>query len=67
MKYNYPKAIKKLRAKLDLSQEELAKLLNVSFVSVNRWETGKHEPTIIFKERLSDLFDENNIILEENK
>lgn len=67
MKYNYPKAIKKLRAKLDLSQDELAKLLNVSFVSVNRWETGKHEPTIIFKERLSDLFDENNIILEENK
>lgn len=65
MKYNYPKAIKKLRAKLDLSQEELAKLLNVSFVSVNRWETGKHEPTIIFKERLGDLFDENNIILEE--
>lgn len=67
MRYNYPKAIKKLRAKLDLSQEELAKLLNVSFVSVNRWETGKHEPTIIIKERLSDLFDENNIILEENK
>ena len=67
MKYNYPKAIKKLRAKLDLSQEELAKLLNVSFVSVNRWKTGKHEPTIIIKERLSDIFDENNIILEENK
>jgi len=64
MKANYPKAIKKLRAKLDLSQEDLARLLNVSFMSVNRWENGKFEPTIIAKEKLSDLFEENNIKLE---
>ena len=64
MKYNYPKALKRLRAKLDLSQEDLAKILNVSFMSVNRWENGKHEPTIIIKEKLNDLFEENNIKLE---
>ena len=64
MKYNYPKALKRLRAKLDLSQEDLAKLLNVSFMSVNRWENGKHEPTIIIKEKLNYLFEENNVTLE---
>lgn len=64
MKYNYPKALKRLRAKLNLSQEDLAKILNVSFMSVNRWENGKHEPTIIIKEKLNDLFEENNITLE---
>ncbi len=64
MKYNYPKALKRLRAKLDLSQEDLAKILNVSFMSVNRWENGKHELTIIIKEKLNDLFKENNIKLE---
>lgn len=42
MKYNYPKAIKKLRAKLDLSQEELAKLLNVSLYLLI---DGKQEST----------------------
>ena len=67
MKYNYPKAIKRLRANLNLSQEDLAKLLNVSFMSVNRWENGKHEPTIIIKEKLSDLFEENNIVLEKEE
>ncbi len=67
MKYNYPKALKRLRAKLDLSQEDLAKLLNVSFMSVNRWENGKHEPTIIIKEKLNDLFEENSIVLEKEE
>ena len=64
MKYNYPKAIKKLRAKLDLSQEELAKLLNVSFVSVNRWETGKFDPTMKIKRKLAPLFEKYEIEVE---
>jgi putative transcriptional regulator len=33
------------RARLDLSQEGLAKLLNVSFATVNRWEQGHTQPT----------------------
>lgn len=39
MKYNYSDAIIKLRVKLNVSQSELAKILGVSFSSVNRWET----------------------------
>ena len=57
----YPSAIRKLRAKLNISQTELAAILGVSFTSVNRWEKGHHQPTVIAKEKLRELFIENNI------
>ena len=63
---NWPKKIRRLRAKLNLSQEKLGKLLNVSLASVSRWERGEYEPTAIVKIKLEDLFKENNIELEEN-
>jgi len=44
--------VKELRVKLILSQQEFADLLNVSFASINRWETGKHEPTIKIKRKI---------------
>jgi type I restriction enzyme M protein len=31
-----------IRRKLELSQEQMARLLGVSFASVNRWEGGGH-------------------------
>jgi transcriptional regulator with XRE-family HTH domain len=34
-----------VRRKLGLSQEQMARLLGVSFVSVNRWEGGHSGPT----------------------
>lgn len=64
MMIDYPKAILRLRAKLNISQEELAKILNVSLASVCRWEKGHHEPTLIAKIKLDDLFKENKIEVE---
>ncbi len=61
---NYAKAILKLRVKLNLSQQQLGELLGVSFSTVNRWEKGHHEPTVLIKERLKDMFIENDIKLE---
>jgi DNA-binding transcriptional regulator YiaG len=61
----YPSAIRRLRAKLNISQTELAAMLGVSFTSVNRWEKGHNEPTVIAKEKLKQLFRENNIKMEE--
>lgn len=58
---NYPSLIKRLREKLILSQTELATILEVSFSSVNRWENGKHEPTIKVKRRIIELCKENHI------
>ena len=49
MKFDYPATLIKLRAKLNLTQMALAKKLGVSFVSINRWENGKYEPTKLLK------------------
>ena len=65
MKINWPRMILRLRAKLNLSQEGLAKLIDVSLASVSRWERGEHEPTAIAKIKLEDLFKGNNIEVEE--
>lgn len=61
----YPSAIRRLRAKLNISQTELAAILGVSFTSVNRWEKGHHQPTVIAKEKLKQLFKDNGIEMEE--
>jgi len=62
---NYSKVLKLLRDKLLISQTELAEMLGVSFQTVNRWETGKHEPTIKAKRKIKVLLEENNIAVEE--
>ena len=64
MKIDYPKTILNLRLKLNISQEELARLLGVSFSSVNRWETGKYEPTKLAKVKLDRLFAEYEVMIE---
>lgn len=61
----YSKLVKQLREKLILSQEEFAKLLGVSFMSVNRWETGKFEPTIKVKRKIIELCKANNVKVED--
>jgi len=39
-----PRAIIALRRRHGLSQEALARLIDVSFATVNRWEHGKGHP-----------------------
>ena len=60
----YAKKIKKLREVMLISQGELAGILSVSLVTVNRWENDKFEPTIKIKRKLQALFNENNIKTE---
>ena len=59
---DYSKLVKTLREKLILTQSELAEMIGVSFTTVNRWENGKHEPTIKAKRKLNTLFIENKIM-----
>ena len=58
---NYADAIKVLRKKMLLTQTELAKLIGVAFVSINRWENGHCEPTMKAKRKLAPLFEEHGI------
>ena len=64
---NYKKLVKEIREKLIITQEELAALLGDSFASINRWETGKHEPTIKIRRKIVELCKANNIDLEEKE
>lgn len=64
---DYQRIVKELREKLILSQQEFADLLGVSFASINRWETGRYEPTIKVKRRIVELCKINGINTEERK
>lgn len=61
MSIDYAKMILALRVKMNISQQQLGEMLGVSFSTVNRWEKGHHEPTLLAKERLKVLFKENGI------
>lgn len=56
-----------IRAKLDLTQEELAKLLNVSYQTIYRWEMGKTKPTRKTMCQIAEICKENNIKVEADK
>ena len=50
-----PDILKQIRAKLELSQEELANRLGVAFSTLNRWENGKSMPRGKAKQAIADL------------
>lgn len=53
---NYAEKIREYRERKLLTQTDLAKILGVGMVSVSRWESGKHEPTMAVKRKLRELF-----------
>ena len=64
----FAEKVKYVRKKLDLSQEKLAVLLEVSFATVNRWEKGRAMPSYTTQERFNLLCKDNEITFEgENK
>lgn len=58
MKENFfSKNLKNLRIETKISQDVLAKKLNVSIKSISHWETGYSEPSISQLLQLADLFE----------
>lgn len=53
-----------LRGRLQITQMQLAEMLGVSFTTVNRWEKGHHEPTILVRRRFDDLCKKNGVIFD---
>ena len=64
MKINYAELIKQYREKMFLSQRDLADELGVSYVTINRWETGKFDPTLKMKKKLYQLFIKKGLVKE---
>lgn len=56
---------KYIRDKLFLSQVDFAKELGLSYATINRWETGKFEPSIKAKKALHEYCEKNKISFEE--
>ena len=55
LRMNYSGDLKKLREKMLLTQSEFGQLIGVSFETVNRWENGKHVPTMRAKRKINRL------------
>ncbi len=49
---HYPSLLKSVREQLDLSQEDLAREIGVSFATVNRWENAQVRPSKLAKVQL---------------
>ena len=50
-----PAVLRTIRARLDLSQEQLAERIGVSFASINRWEGGAIKPQKAAQEAIAAL------------
>lgn len=62
---DYKLLIPELRAAMNVSQEDFAKMLGVAAVSVSRWENGHTKPTKLIKVKLQKLFNRYDIKVEE--
>lgn len=56
--------IKHIRQAGMLSQEAFAKALDVSFTTVNRWESGKSKPSYKAVKQISEFCQENGITFD---
>ena len=57
--------VKKIKHEILLTKEDFTKLLDVSFTTINRWETGKYVPTIKARRKLQPYFEKRNIEVDE--
>ena len=62
--YDIPAVLRAIRARLDLTQEQLAERLGVSFASINRWEGGTNMPQKAAQEAIAALAAEAGVAAE---
>jgi len=61
-----PKLIKELRDKLELTQEQFAQKVGVTFSTINNWEKGTRTPHPFLFERLLEIAEEAGLKHIEN-
>ncbi len=62
----FSEKVKAVRNQLQITQEELAHQLGVSFATVNRWESGSYKPSKM-GQRVFEEFVEKNNLNQENE
>ena len=55
-----PTLIKEYRRQAGVSLEVMARGLNMSAMTIRRWESGEFEPSPIYRKLLLDYIKENN-------
>lgn len=55
-----PALVKELRSRLDLTQEQFAQKVGVTYSTVNHWENGKRVPQPFLVRRLLELKEDLN-------
>jgi DNA-binding transcriptional regulator YiaG len=55
---------KRIREQLFMTQDEFAKAIGVSVVSVSKWERGINKPTLKFLKVIVELARDNGIYVE---
>ena len=63
----FPEQVKKVRVLLNLSQQQLAEALNVSFSTINRWENDKVIPSNLAQKSFYDFCEGNLVNINELK
>ena len=63
----FSEKIRYAREKLSLSQEDLARALNVSFATVNRWENAKTKPIKVAQAAFDSFCKSRGIKFDDNK
>jgi DNA-binding transcriptional regulator YiaG len=59
--------VRHVREKLHISQEDLARALNVSYATVNRWENIKTNPSRMAKAAFSSYCEKHGISFDESE
>ena len=52
---DFAEKVKIVRTQLNLSQEDLAHELGVSFATINRWENGSYQPSRLARKAFDDF------------
>lgn len=59
-----PDVLKMTRQKAFMSQEEFAREMEVSVITINRWENGKCKPNLSAMKRIKHFCEENSLSYE---
>ncbi|HCT37752.1 MAG TPA: transcriptional regulator [Firmicutes bacterium] len=57
--------VKMVREKMNMSQEDLARALSVSFATINRWENGKTHPNKLTMQVFISFCEQNGISVKD--
>ena len=63
----FSQKVRYVRKKLNISQEDLARALNVSYATINRWENSKNKPVRMAQAAFADFCAKHGICFDESE